>query len=94
MDAHRAQSFYDRGRQIATLELTDDPSVETIQAFILVSLYMLGCSRRNGAYLNLGIAISAAKSLGFHRDETNAGLPESEGRLRLECLDTQIFMNH
>lgn len=81
-DVQRAQSFYDRGRHIAALELTNDPSVETVQAFMLISLYMLGCSRRNGAYLNLGIAISAAKSLGFHRDETNADFPESEGRLR------------
>lgn len=82
MDIHRAQSFHDRGRQIALLELTNDPSLETAQAFILISLYMLGCSRRNGAYFNLGIAISAAKSLGLHRNETNADFPESEARLR------------
>jgi hypothetical protein len=82
MDVHRAQSFYNRGRQIALLELTHDPTLETVQAFILISLYMLGCSRRNGAYLNIGIAISAAKSIGCHRDETNAQFPESDGRLR------------
>jgi hypothetical protein len=84
MDVHRAQSFYDRGRQIALLELTNDPSLETVEAFILISLYMLGCSRRNGAYLNLGIAISAAKSLGCHRHEANANFPEQKARLRWE----------
>lgn len=81
-DLRRAQSFYDRGRRIAALELTNDPRIETVQAFILISLFMLGCSRRNGAYLNLGIAISAAKSLGLHRDETNAEFSDSEGSLR------------
>jgi hypothetical protein len=84
MDVHRAQLFYDRGRQITLQELTNDPSLETVQAFILISLYMLRCSRHNGAYLNLGIAISAAKSLGCHRHESNANFPESKGRLRWE----------
>lgn len=37
--------------------------------FTLIRLYMLGDCRRNGAYLNLGIAISAAKSLGCHQPE-------------------------
>lgn len=43
---------------------------------------MLGCSRRNGAFLNLGIAISAAKSLGFHHNGTNDEFSDDESRLR------------
>ncbi|KAL3456972.1 fungal-specific transcription factor domain-containing protein [Aspergillus heterothallicus] len=82
LDRRRAHSFYHHGRHIALLHLTDDPSIETVQAFILISLYMLGCSRRNGAFLNLGIAISAAKALGLHRQETNRSFPASEARLR------------
>jgi hypothetical protein len=81
-DSRRTRSFYHQGRQIALLDLTNDPILETIQAFTLISLYMLGYSQRNGAFLNLGIAISAAKSLGCHRDETNDRFPEKENRLR------------
>ncbi|KAJ0418645.1 fungal-specific transcription factor domain-containing protein [Aspergillus carlsbadensis] len=82
LEKRRAHSFYHHGRHIALLHLTDDPSLETVQAFILISLYMLGCSRRNGAFLNLGIAISAAKALGLHRAETNNSFDGGEARLR------------
>lgn len=81
-DLQRAQYYYHHGRQIALLKLTDEPSLETVQAFILISLYMLGCSQRNGSFLNLGTAISAAKSLGFHREEVNAAFPKSNSHLR------------
>ncbi|KIA75443.1 hypothetical protein HK57_00087 [Aspergillus ustus] len=87
-DRRHAHSFYHHGRQIALLHLTDDPSLETVQAFMLISLYMLGCSRRNGSFLNLGIAISAAKALGLHRSETNRSFPEHEARLRERIWST------
>jgi hypothetical protein len=86
IDAQRAQSFYHHGRQTALLELTSDPSLETVQAFLLISMFMLGCSRRNGAFLNLGIAISAATSLGLHRDDPDGVLSSDERRLRYETL--------
>lgn len=82
LDSRRAQSFYHHGRLIALQELTNDPTLETIQAFLLISMYMLGCSRRNGSYLNLGTAVSAAKSLGLHRDEANVAFSKEEQQLR------------
>lgn len=83
-DNQRMQYYYRRGRQIALLELTDEPRLETVQAFILISLFMLGCSQRNGSFMNLGFAISAAKALGFHRDDINDAFPESNSQLRYE----------
>ncbi|KAL2844532.1 fungal-specific transcription factor domain-containing protein [Aspergillus pseudoustus] len=88
LDRRHAHSFYHHGRQIALLHLTEDPSLETVQAFVLISLYMLSCSRRNGSFLNLGIAISAAKALGLHRSETNRSFPEREARLRERIWST------
>jgi hypothetical protein len=82
VDIQLAQYYYHHGRQIALLKLTNEPRIETVQAFVLISLYMLGCCQRNGSFLNLGIAISAAKSLGFHRDDLNAASPESSSNLR------------
>lgn len=81
-DAQRARYYYNHGRQIALLQLTDEPRLETVQAFLLICLYMPARAQRNGAFLNLGIAISAAKSLGFHRDEMNADSPEGKSYLR------------
>lgn len=94
VDKLRAQSFYHHGRQLALLELTNNPSIETIQAFTLICIYMLGCSWRNGASFNLGIAISAAKSLGYHQDHTNSGYSIQERRRRYErpCGSIQVIM--
>lgn len=68
-DEQCARYYYHHGRQISLLQLTDEPSLESVQAFTLISFYMLARSQRNAAHLNLGIAISAAKCLGMHRDE-------------------------
>lgn len=70
LDEHRSRSFFYHGRRIALLELTEYPTMETVQAFSLISLYMLGSCRRDGGYMNLGTAISAAKALGYHRAES------------------------
>ncbi|KAJ5383412.1 hypothetical protein N7517_001323 [Penicillium concentricum] len=88
LDNLRAQSFYHHGRQIALLELTNYPSVETVQAFVLISIFMLGCSRRNGASLNLGIAIGAAKSLGYHQSDANSAYDDNERRQRAQIWKT------
>ncbi|KAH0499570.1 hypothetical protein TgHK011_006753 [Trichoderma gracile] len=82
LDAHRSRSFFYHGRRIALLELTEYPTIETVQAFSLISLYMLGCCRRDGGYLNLGTAISAAKALGYHRAESIFPQCPEDRRLR------------
>lgn len=81
-DQHRAQYFFRHGRHTALLKLTDEPRLETVHAFILISLYMLASSERNAAHLNLGIAISAAKSLGIHRSTSSIERPGTESRSR------------
>ncbi|KAF2012454.1 hypothetical protein BU24DRAFT_411825 [Aaosphaeria arxii CBS 175.79] len=84
LDLKLTQYYYHHGRQIALLKLTEEPSIETVQTFVLISLYMLACSQRNGSFLNLGIAVSAAKSLGIHRDDINSTFPEdSQLRTRI-----------
>ncbi|KAB8231336.1 uncharacterized protein BDW43DRAFT_282791 [Aspergillus alliaceus] len=87
-ERNMAQSFYQHGRQIGLLELTNDPTIETIQVFALISLYMLGCCWRNGASLNLGIAISAAKSLGYHQEHAGSVLNERERQRRAQVWNT------
>ncbi|EAU33154.1 predicted protein [Aspergillus terreus NIH2624] len=88
VDVFFISSFYQQGRRLALLELTNNPTTETIQAFTLISIYMLGCSWRNGASLNLGIAISAAKSLGYHQDTTNSAYDMKERHRRAQVWKT------
>ncbi|KAK4083836.1 transcriptional regulator family: Fungal Specific TF [Trichoderma aggressivum f. europaeum] len=90
-DCHRSQSFFYHGRRIALLELTEYPSMETTQAFMLISLYMLGNCRRDGAHLNLGIAISAAKALGYHRAEATFTQCEENKQLRKRIWRTLCY---
>jgi hypothetical protein len=82
LDERRSKLYFDHGRQLACLGLMEDPSMATIQAFTLMTFYMLGACRRNGAYLNLGIAARAAYSMGLHRQAANAALEHIDGALR------------
>ncbi|CEJ59550.1 hypothetical protein PMG11_08170 [Penicillium brasilianum] len=60
------------GQQTSVLKLTTEPSIESVQAFLLISLYMLGQAQRNAAHFNLGISLSAARALGYHRIPADA----------------------
>jgi hypothetical protein len=60
------------GCQLATTSLTDDPSLSTVQAFILIAYYKIAACRRNAAFANLGVAVRAAYTLGIHLHEANA----------------------
>ncbi|KAL1865802.1 hypothetical protein VTK73DRAFT_5049 [Phialemonium thermophilum] len=92
-DSQYSKYYYHEGRRLALIELTDEPRVETVQAFALISFYMLSSSQRNGSFLNLGTAVSAAKSLGFHRDDVNAMLSESNCQLRRRIWRTLRYQD-
>jgi hypothetical protein len=81
-DDDLAELYFNHGRQLAMLSFMDDPSVLTIQAYSLITMYMLGASRRNGAFMNLGIAVRAAHALGLHRHDTTALFCPRERRTR------------
>lgn len=78
----RAEQFFGSGRQLAFSAFQETPSIHTIQSYILVSMYMLGACRRNGAFMNLGIALRAAYAVGIHRKDANALFCVRERRAR------------
>ncbi|KAH8900952.1 hypothetical protein GQ53DRAFT_604734, partial [Thozetella sp. PMI_491] len=71
-DEEVAQSYFDHARNQALADLSGNLGVGTVQAFILITLYMLGACQINGAFLFFGIAVRAAYSVGLHRTEVNA----------------------
>ncbi|OQE14592.1 hypothetical protein PENSTE_c034G03886 [Penicillium steckii] len=77
-----AEQFFGSGRQLAFSAFQETPSIHTIQSYILVSMYMLGACRRNGAFMNLGIALRAAYAVGIHRKDANALFCGRERRAR------------
>lgn len=77
-----AEQYFSSGRQLAFSAFQETPSIHTIQSYILVSMYMLGACRRNGAFMNLGIALRAAYAVGIHRKDANALFIGREQRAR------------
>ncbi|PSR92284.1 hypothetical protein BD289DRAFT_184313 [Coniella lustricola] len=72
IDEDRAQMYFDYARDQALASLNGILSIETVQAFILVTIYMLCACQINGAFLFFGLAVRAAYSIGIHRTEVNA----------------------
>jgi hypothetical protein len=66
-----AEQHFAQGRNYAMRHLVDDPSIFTVQAFSLITWYMVTACRRNGATMHLGFAVQAAYALGIHRQEAN-----------------------
>lgn len=67
-----AEQYFNRGRELAISSFMDDPSVLTVQSYVLIAFYLLTCCRRNGAFMLLGIAVRAAYALGLHRSDISA----------------------
>jgi hypothetical protein len=71
-DDHAAQLYFSYAREVAFASLSGNLGVESIQAFVLSTLYMLSASQINGAFLFFGIAVRAAYSIGLHRTAVNS----------------------
>ncbi|KAK5987025.1 putative transcriptional regulatory protein [Cladobotryum mycophilum] len=80
-----SQEYFEYARDQAYTNLSDSLSVEVVQAFVLITIYMLCSCQINGAFLFFGIAVRAAYSIGLHRTEVNArfGLEIHKQRDRL-----------
>lgn len=67
-----ADEYFQYGKTLALSCLGGDLGIETVQAFALVTLYMLRACQINGSFLFFGIAARAAYSIGLHRTEVNS----------------------
>ncbi|KAG9245456.1 fungal-specific transcription factor domain-containing protein [Calycina marina] len=72
-------------QQLALSEVLEDPNVDLVRSFLLMAFYMLGCCRRNAAFMYIGIAVRAAVTLGLHSRKSYAdmSLPRYQLRLRI-----------
>ncbi len=92
-----AEGYFDYGKLLTTSGVTEDPSISTIRAYVLITMYLLAASRRNAAFMYLGIAVRAAHALGIHRRDINLIFGDAEGTMReqlwkvLRTLD--LFMS-
>ncbi|KAK7421261.1 hypothetical protein QQZ08_010038 [Neonectria magnoliae] len=77
-----AETFFNFARYLTVETLMEDPDIPMIQAFALITMYLLGASRRNSAFMYLGIAVRAAYALGLHRKDISALFPPAECQTR------------
>ncbi|OQE02973.1 hypothetical protein PENVUL_c036G02144 [Penicillium vulpinum] len=60
--------YFSRGQARTFANMLEDPSMDLVRVFLLMSFYMLGACRRNTAFMYLGVALRAAVALGLHAD--------------------------
>ncbi|KAJ4245009.1 hypothetical protein NW762_014215 [Fusarium torreyae] len=77
-----AESFFNYARYLTVETLIEEPGIITIQALVLIAMYLLGASRRNAAFMYLGMGVRAAYAIGLHRHDISSLFPPNEGRAR------------
>ena len=87
-DERLSHLYFEFGHRQAQNHLLDDLSILTVQAFLLVTWYLIVACRRNRATVALGIAVQAAFALGIHRTEANVLCGQSESVSRERAWKT------
>ncbi|KAK2060834.1 fungal-specific transcription factor domain-containing protein [Colletotrichum caudatum] len=65
-----AEKYFHYGRFLAVSYAMENPTYSTVRSYILITVYLLGASRRNSAFMQLGVAVRAAYTLGIHRKDS------------------------
>lgn len=86
-----ADACFTHGRFLGGQFLTEDVSIQSTQLYLLISIYLLGASRRNAAFVVLGQAVRSAYALGIHQ-RSNTALFSKEERRERERLWRTIRM--
>ncbi|KAJ6442517.1 fungal specific transcription factor [Purpureocillium lavendulum] len=81
-DEPLSRAYFEHARDCAYGTLSANLSVGTVQAFALVTVYMLCSCQINGAFLFFAVSARAAYSIGLHRTEVNARFGPAAHRQR------------
>ncbi|RGP64025.1 hypothetical protein FLONG3_9724 [Fusarium longipes] len=77
-----AETFFNYARYLTVETLIEEPGIVTIQALVLIAMYLLGASRRNAAFMYLGMGVRAAYAIGLHRHDISSLFSPTDGRAR------------
>ncbi|CAG7559866.1 unnamed protein product [Fusarium equiseti] len=77
-----AETLFNYARYLTVDTLVEEPGIITIQALVLIAMYLLGASRRNAAFMYLGMGVRAAYAIGLHRHDISSLFSQTEGRAR------------
>ncbi|KAI1335514.1 fungal-specific transcription factor domain-containing protein [Xylariaceae sp. FL0016] len=92
--ASRAEQFFRNAKNLADpVSGFEDADFWSIQALVLMSLYMLSVSKRNASYAYYGMAVRSAFALGLHRDESMVIFPPGECQVRKNLWRTLFVLD-
>jgi hypothetical protein len=77
-----AERYFNYGRFLTASSVMEDPSLATVGSYVLITMYLLAASRRNAAFMYLGIAVRAAYALGIHRGDIGSLFSPAEYTMR------------
>ncbi|RAK73216.1 Zn(II)2Cys6 transcription factor [Aspergillus fijiensis CBS 313.89] len=81
--AERAGKFFFAcAQRSAFAGMLENPSLDLVRLFLLMSYYMLGACRRNAAFMYLGVAVRAAVALGLQLTDLGETVSTKEQDIR------------
>lgn len=86
--------FFRRAQQCAFAGMLENPSLDLIRLFILMSFYMLGACRRNAAFMYLGVASRAAAALGLHLTSFTQLEADEQQKRQVNCRGCSLFLTN
>ena len=69
LDRRYATVLFTRAQKAMMSDGLEDPSLDMVRCFLLMTFYKLGACRRNAGFMYLGIASQASSALGLHVTE-------------------------
>lgn len=71
----------------------EDGDITSIQALLLITVFMLTVAKRNAAWAYFGMAVRSAYALGLHRKQTTASFPAAEQEVRKNVWKSLYVMD-
>ncbi|KFY76317.1 hypothetical protein V499_03993 [Pseudogymnoascus sp. VKM F-103] len=82
-NTERAEMFYLNATHLNDpVSGFEDGDITSIQALLLITVFMLTIAKRNSAWAYLGMAVRSAYALGLHRKQTAFAFSDAEQRVR------------
>ncbi|KFY93764.1 hypothetical protein V500_03550 [Pseudogymnoascus sp. VKM F-4518 (FW-2643)] len=82
-NTERAEMFYLNATHLNDpVSGFEDGDITSIQALLLITVFMLTIAKRNSAWAYLGMAVRSAYALGLHRNQTAFAFSDAEQRIR------------
>ncbi|KAJ9606220.1 hypothetical protein H2200_009181 [Cladophialophora chaetospira] len=93
LDHRYSTTLFSRAQKALMADGVEDPGIDLIRCFLLMTWYKLGACRRNAAFMYLGIASQASSALGLHVTEQHRLFNVEDQIVRVRTLRSLRVMD-